>query len=158
MQIIIELTAKDETTAEQQRSQEISSLSHLMDKLHKDGYKINSLYGNFIFDKNKKEVIDCGQPGTYLNAPFIQYANSIFQTNGKLAIIFTDKKYMVFANSYFVAIHFCHRRKVRPLSINDVLKNYDELLKNENKELLGELYLKKFNFYSENKEKTNSSF
>ena len=150
MQIIIELRAKDEkvihSDAEQKEWWEKTNLTKLMSRLEGDDYRINTLYGNFVFNEAKKEVIDCGKPGEIVPTCF-QLADSIYRTGGKLAIIFTDKKYIVFANRYFVAMHFCHMRKVRPLSIYDVLENYEELIINENEELLDKLYLKKFKSY-----------
>ena len=150
MQIIIELRAKDEkvihSDAEQKEWWEKSNLTRLMSRLEGDDYRINTLYGNFVFGEEKKEVVDCGKPGEIVPACF-QLADAIFRTGGKLAIIFIDKKYIVFANRYFVAMHFCHMRKVRPLSIYDVLTNYDELIINENEELLDKLYFEKFELY-----------
>ena len=146
MQTIIELKSKDEgvihSSDEQKERWEKFRLTELMEKLEDDGYRINTLYGNFIFDEAKKEVIDCGKPGQKVPACY-KLADSIYQTGGKLAIIFTDKKYIVFANRYFVAIYFCHMRKVRPLSIYNVLQNYDELIINENEKILNQLYFEK---------------
>lgn len=147
MQILIELTATNDTiyhsSKEAKRGWEYFRLTELLYKLERDGYRINSLYGRFVFNESNKEVIDCGEPGQIYPAS-LGCAISIFKTGGKLAIIFTDKKYIVFSNRYFVAIHFCHMRKVRPISIYDVLENYDELINNESKQLLDELYLHKF--------------
>ena len=150
MQIIIELRAKDEdvihSSDEQKERWEKIRLTELMEKLEDDGYRINTLYGKFVFNEEKKEVMDCGAPGKRVHACY-QLADSIYQTGGKLAIIFTNKKYIVFANRYFVAIHFCHMRKVRPLSIYNILQNYDELIFNENEKLLNQLYFEKFESY-----------
>ncbi len=147
MQIIIELKSKDEgvihSSDEQKERWERFRLTELMEKLEDGGYRINTLYGNFVFDEAKKEVIDCGKPGQKVPACY-KLADSIYQTGGKLAIIFTDKKYIVFANRYFVAIYFCHMRKVRPLSVYNVLQNYDELIVNENEKILNQLYFEKF--------------
>ena len=122
---------------------EKKTLTELMQKLEEDGYKIHTLYGNFIFDEETKKVIDCGKPGKEVEV-CQDFSESIYKTNGKLAIIFTDKKYIVFANRYFLAIHFCHMRKVRPLSIYTVLRNYDELIYNESQDLLDKLYYEQF--------------
>jgi hypothetical protein len=147
MQIIIELKSKDEgvihSSDEQKERWEKFKLTELMEKLEDDGYRINTLYGKFIFNEEKKEVIDCGAPGQRVPVCY-KLADSIYQTDGKLAVIFTNKKYIAFANRYFVAMYFCHMRKVRPLSIYKVLQNYEELIVNENEELLNQLYFEKF--------------
>ena len=152
MQIIIILESKDEgvvhSSAEQNEQWKKSKLTELMVKLENDGYRINTLYGNLIFDLEKKEVIDCGKPGQKVPACY-KLADAIFRTGGKLAIIFTDKKYIVFDNKHFVAMRFCQGRKVSPLSIYDVLINYEELITNENKELLDKLYFEKYKFNNE---------
>lgn len=151
MQIIIDLSAKDDgvihSNDEQKRRWEKFKLSELITKLYDDGYQINTLYGRFVFDEAKKEVIDCGEPGDLPGCYSSQLADSIFKSGGKLAIIFTDKKYIVFANRYFVAIHFCHMRKVRPISLYDAIQNYEELVHKENRDLLDKLYFEKFELY-----------
>ena len=149
MQIIIELTADCKelihSNKEAKRNWERFHLAQLLRKLEEDGYKINTLYGRFIFNESTKEVMDVGIAGGEEHAS-IPLVDSIFATKGKLAIIFTDKKYVVFCNRYFVAIHFCHMRKVRPLSIHAVEKNYDALILNESKETLDKLYFEQFEF------------
>lgn len=147
MQIIIDLNANDDDLihscdAQKENFQKIQ-LTKLLIRLESDSYQINSLYGRFIFDLKKKEVVDCGMSGERLNASFA-LSKSILETDGRLAIIFTDKKYIVFANSFFIATSFCNNRKVRPLSINKALNNYDELILHENEELLNKLYFKMF--------------
>jgi len=148
MQIIIDLHAKDEgafhSSSEQKKKWEIFHLNELLCKLYDEGYSVNTLYGSFVFDEAKKEVIDCGKPGDNPSCSSMTLANSVLNGDGKLAIIFTNKKYIVFADRYFVAIHFCHMRKVKPLTIYSVYNNFDDLVLKEDKVLLNKLYLKQF--------------
>ena len=154
MQIHISLESKDEgvvhSSAEQKEQWEKSKLTELMVKLAKDGYHINTLYDHSILDEAKKEVIDCGEPGQKVPACY-KLADAIFQTGGVLAIIDNDKKWILFDNKHFFVMRFCFSmsyegKKVSPLSIYDVLKNYKELITNKNKELLEKLYIEKHKF------------
>ncbi len=149
MQILIELRATNDgiyhSNEKAKHDWERFRLRELLIKLEKDGYRINSLYGRFIFDEQHKEAIDCGEAGQIVPA-CMGLVDSVFASGGKLAIIFTDKKYVVFADRFFLAIHFCHMRRVRPLSIFDVVENYEELIVNESKETLNKLYQDQFEF------------
>lgn len=149
MQILIDLTATNEglihSSDQAKKDWERFRLLELLTKLESDGYKINSLYGRFVFDESKKEAIDCGEPGEYVSAR-MWLVDSLFQNGGKMAVIFTDKKYVVFCNRYFLAIHFCHMRKVRPLSIYTVIQNYDDLILNQSVKTLDDLYFEAFEF------------
>ncbi len=44
-------------------------LFELLSKLEEQGYKINSLYGRFIFDLSNKEIIDIGEEGKFILHP-----------------------------------------------------------------------------------------
>ena len=147
MQILIELRRTNEgiyhSTEKAKHDWERFRLRELLIKLEEDGYRINTLYGRFILDEQHKEAIDCGEPGEIVPA-CMGLVDSIFASGGKLAIIFTDKKYIAFADRFFLAIHFCHMRRVRPLSIYDVVENYDELITNESNVLLEKLYQDQF--------------
>ena len=83
MQILIELTATNDTiyhsSKETKRGWEYFRLTELLYKLERDGYRINSLYGRFVFNESNKEVIDCGEPGTIYPAS-LGAAISIFKT------------------------------------------------------------------------------
>ena len=156
MQVLIELRATNDgiihSSEKAKHDWERFRLLELLTKLEKRGYRINTLYGRFIFDEAKKEAIDCGEAGQIIPV-CMGLVDSIFATNGKMAIIFTDKKYIVFTDRYFLAIHFCHMRRVRPISIYDVVNNFDSLIIDENKELLDKLYLDQFEFkYGKNAE------
>jgi len=115
-------------------------LFELLSKLEEQGYKINSLYGRFIFDLANKEIIDIGEEGKFIPLS-MDLVDSIYKTKGCLAVIFTDKKYIVFSNSYFLAVQFCNNRKVKLLTPNDVINNFEDLIVDENKDLLNSLYL-----------------
>ena len=147
MQILIDFAATNEgiihSNEKAKKDWERFRLLELLKKLESDGYKINSLYGRFIFDEAKKEAIDLGEAGVEVRA-CMNLVDSVFATNGKMAVIFTDKKYIVFCNRYFLAIHFCHMRKVAPISIYSVLENYEGLIKKESNELLSSLYFEAF--------------
>ena len=149
MQVLIELRATNDgiihSNEKAKHDWERFRLLELLTKLERLGYRINTLYGRFIFDEAKKEAIDCGEAGQIVPA-CMGLVDSIFATNGKMAIIFTDQKYIVFADRYFLAIHFCHMRRVRPLSIFDVTNNFDELIINQDEDLLAELYKDQFEF------------
>ena len=151
MQIYIRLESEDEgvvhSSAEQKEQWKKSKLTELMVKLEKDGYRIETLYDYSIFDEAKKEVIDCGEPGQKVPA-FYKLADVIFQTGGVIAIIDKDKKWILFDNKHFFVMCFCFSmnkqgRIISPLSIYDVLKNYEELITNKNEELLYKLYIEK---------------
>ena len=149
MQILIELAASNDgiihSNEKEKHNWERSRLFELLTKLESNGYRINTLYGNFIFDHSKKEVIDCGEAGPKIPLS-MDLVDSIFATDGKMAVIFIDQKYIAFADRFFAGIHFCHTRKVRPLSIYTVIDNFDELIIKENNKLLRNLYLRQFEF------------
>lgn len=133
MQILIDIN-KTKTDLERVK------LFELLFKLEKQGYKINSLYGRFIFDQSNKEIIDIGEEGNLISLS-MNLVDSIYKTNWRLAVIFTDQKYIVFSNNYFLAIQFCNNRKVKLLTPNDVINNFEDLIVDENKDLLNSLYL-----------------
>lgn len=147
MEILIDLLADDkgiiygsERTRNFYKSQ---SLLKLLIKLEEKGYQINTLYGKFVFDEANKRILDCGLPG----APFpldINFVNALYNSNCKLAVIYPDKKYIVFANRFFLAIHFCHMRRVLPLTVTCFLNNFEDLLFENNNTLLNTLYLQTF--------------
>lgn len=149
MQILIELNAKSEgfiySNDVTQLNDNIIDLYKLMMLLDEDGYRINTLYGKFIFSESRKEIIDIGESGIII-PPSIDFAMSVFDTGGVLAVIDTDKKYLVFANRYFLASHFCHMRKVLPITLYTVRKYYFELIKMNNRKLLRKLYFEQFIF------------
>ena len=149
MQIIIDLYAPDEGIIHSNDKVKMDwrrlYLLRLLQHLEHDGYVIHTLTAFFVFDQEKKEVIDVGKPGE-LCPSSLGLVDVIFKNEGKMAVIFTDQKYIVFSNRYFAAIHFCHMRRVKPLSIYDVYKWYKELIEDKNQKLLEELYLKKFEF------------
>lgn len=62
MQILIDLTAINEglihSSNQAKKDWERFRLLELLTKLESDGYKINSLYGRFVFDESKKKAID----------------------------------------------------------------------------------------------------
>lgn len=129
MQVLIDLhTSKEENL-----------LHGLLSKLEGSGYQIHSLYGNFIFDIKKKEAIDVGEAGE--NVPSsLELCNAIYETGGKLALVFVEEKYVVFANSYFLAMNYCHNRTVRPLSMEKALKHFSSLFLEKSEESLQRLY------------------
>ena len=150
MQVIIDLHAADcgvhHTSPEAKKKWDIYQLYQLLIKLREDGYKIHSLYGNFIFDNRHREVIDVGKPGEEVE-PSLEAAIGIHESGGKLAIVFTDEKYVVFANSYFVAIHFCHMRKARAISVTKALKRFYKLFHKPLKSTLHVTYMRQFEEY-----------
>lgn len=158
MQIYIRLESSDEgvvhSSEEQKEQWKKSKLTELMVKLENDGYRIDINYDHSILDEVKKEVIDCGETGQKVPACY-KLADAIFQTGGVLAIIDYDKKWILFDNKHFFVMRFCiamrhsEGKKVSPLSIYDVLKNYKELITNKNKELLEKLYFEKYKFNNE---------
>ena len=150
MQVIIELRAKEpgiyHSTEEARKKWNIFRLYELLTKLEEEGYAIHSLYGSFVFDNEKRSVIDVGKPGDPVHAS-LRLAIDIHESGGVLAVVFTEEKYVVFANSYFVAIHFCHMRKCRPISVAKALKRFKHLFVNERKGVLSLLYRRQFEEY-----------
>lgn len=150
MQVIIDLHAGEpgvfHTGKEAKKKYGIFRLNELLMRLEKDGYLIHSLYGSFLFDNKERSVIDIGEPGEIVHAS-IGLAMGIYETGGKLAVIFTDEKYVVFANRYFLAMHLCHMRKARALSIDKALKRYKFLFVQERKATLRMLYRRQFEEY-----------
>lgn len=67
MQILIEFRITNEgiyhSTKKAKHDWERFRFRELLIKLEKDGYCINTLYGRFIFDEERKEAIDCGDQG-----------------------------------------------------------------------------------------------
>ena len=145
MQIIIDLNGREIgiSNIELDKTWRIFNLASLLIQLKVDGYRINSLYGKFVFDESKKEAIDIGD-FKESNADDFKFVESAYTTGAKLLIIDTNNKSAVLTNRYFIAMYFCHMRKVRPLRIMDALQNYDLLIINENKDLLDDLYLQAF--------------
>ena len=148
MQIYIRLKSGDEgvvhSSADEKEQWEKSKLTELMVKLENDGYRIDTNY------EANKEVIDCGKTGQKVPA-WYEFADAIFQTGGVIAIIDKDKKWILFDNKHFFVMCFCFSmnkqgRIISPLSIYDVLKNYEELITNKNEELLYKLYIEKHKF------------
>lgn len=129
MQVLIDLHA----------SKEERLLHGLLSKLEGSGYHIHFLYGNFVFDIKKREVIDVGEKGE--NVPSsLELCKAIYETGGKLALVFVKGKYVVFANSYFLAMNYCHNRTVRPLSMEKALKHFSSLFLEKSEESLQRLY------------------
>ncbi len=145
MQIIIDLYQSDEGVhhfGEHQLPRWNSfKLAQLLIRLKEDGYHINSLYGRLVYDRANDKVIDAGEAGKDFPTDDMFFISSaIYKGEGKLFIIFTDKKYALFTDKYFVAMYFCHLRRVRPLSPYQALSNYENLIYDKDEELLGQLY------------------
>ena len=139
MQIIVDFYQGNKEKEELQRANE---LNNLLIRLEKNNYKIHSNFGIFVFAAKQQKIIDVGRPGINVKANFA--ASKCILNKGKLALIDTKKKYVVFANTYFLATHFCHMKRIRPLSLHDVNSNFKKLILEENEEKLSELYLKNF--------------
>ncbi len=147
MQILIELQASQKgvihSNEEAKRSWQIYHLYELLSKLQEDGYEIHSLYGNFIFDNAKREALDIGEPGEILPAS-IEVAQAVYETGGKMAVVDAQEKYVAFADKYFLAIHYCHLHRARPLSIYRTLKHFNALFLEESPKILHALYSLQF--------------
>ena len=143
MQILIDIkkinNKKEKPTEFSEHDFERLDLLKLLLNLEKSGYQINTLYGRVIFNVEKNEAIDCGEPGKSLPVA-MDLVDSIFKTGGKLALIQTEEKKVIFLDSYFLAINMCSRKKVKPLSSSDVNDNFDSLIKKEDEQLLNKLY------------------
>ena len=130
MQVIIDLHANEpgvhHSTDEAKKRWDTVRLYELLDRLEAVGYRIHSLYGSFIFDNENRVAIDIGKPGEIVHSS-VGLAVNVHQNGGTLAVVFTDQKYVVFANRYFLAIHLCHMRRVRPISIAKALNRFRAL-------------------------------
>lgn len=147
MQILIELDAPTRGITPTDKHQRIlfqkEQLLRLLARLEENAFHINNLFGNVIFDEAKKEVIDVGEAGG--NAPAIRgFVDALFQAGAKLAVIFVEERHIMFLDSFFVAIHFSHMRKVRPLSCFDVNESFVPLVIGKDATLLDKLYFDKF--------------
>lgn len=132
MQIIINLSLIESKRDKQ-------NLLTLLSKLEKDGYQINDENSAFIFDNKTKNVIDCLNKEESVNVT-PELVDSLFEGEIKLAIIFVDEKYVRFTNSYFPTVYCFIGRNMRPLLPIDVINNYIDLLIDQNKNKLENLY------------------
>lgn len=150
MQILVHLKNEESKNPfkVRKRNQQKMKLLELLKKLEGDGYKINGLYGKLIVDCENKEIIDCGEMQEVHACK--EFVDALYKTGGRLAVIYVDKKYIVFDNKYFIAIHLCPIKKIHPLTIDLVIENYEQLIINESSEYLNKLYSETFN---RNKEK-----
>ncbi len=149
MQILIDLYQDDEEVKiddpEEFKKFNTNELAKLLKKLLDDGYRINSLSGNLIYDYKKDEVIDCGKAGEPMSdRDTLNTANIIYKYNGKMMVIFTDKLYALFCTMYQIAIFFTNWRNVKPISVHQVNQNYLELIYNDDSKKLNELYKESF--------------
>ena len=147
MQVLIDLHAKDKgvfhSNEKARRDWEVYHLYLLLSKLEDHGYEIHSFYGSFIFDNGKREAVDIGEPGEILPAS-IGLAQSVYETGGKMAIVLTEEKYVVFTKSFFPAVYYFIGRQIRPLSIYRTLKCFDTLFVRKNEKMLHALYSLQF--------------
>jgi len=149
MQILIDLYQGDDEVKidapEELQKFNTNELAKLLKKLLDDGYRINSLSGNLIYDYEKDEVIDCGKAGVPMSdRDTFNTANIVYNNNGKMMVIFTDKLYALFCTMYQIAIFFSNWRTVKPISVYQVNQNYLELIYNDDSQKLNELYKKSF--------------
>lgn len=151
MQIIIDLYQSEEGThhfGEDQLARfNCFETAKLLMRLKEEGYRVNALYGRLIYDLADNVVIDCGEPGSDIPMQHLfDAACQIYRGKGKLLVIFVEQKYCLFTDRYFVAFHFCHFRKVHPLSPYQALRNFDGLILKNDQRLLNQLYLDSFVF------------
>ena len=121
----------------------IVQLAELLFRLGSEGYVIHSLYGGLVFDNGDWAVIDVGKLGMILPASF-GLANDVFKTGGLFAAVFTEERYVVFVNRYFLAIHLCHMRRIRPISVTKAKKRFRQLFLAERKATPSMLYRRQF--------------
>lgn len=135
MQLIIEFSKGNLKTNEKR------DLLVLLEKLITQNYRIDSIKGKFKKDSSIENYLD-------------SIKNDI-----ALGIIDTDKKYILFDNKYFIAVcYFCTfqiGKNMRPLKVEDVLKEFDGLIINSDKKLLFSLYKMRYLEY-QNWLKTNN--
>jgi len=144
MQILIHLHATTEETKnlskEAKKEYDVKALGELITKLDANGFRINTLSGNLIYDIKKHKFIDCGEPGDKANIPFHELANIIRNSDVIFALIFTKEKYLVFNEPFAIIPFFRMNREVGAITLHDCLKNFDELVLNRNQTRLEELY------------------
>ncbi len=146
MEILIDLNGFSKEVSFKDKKEiyewKVKEVVKLLQNLTNAGYEIHSNFGIFVFDGFKQKIIDLAKPGELLNADE-ETAKRILLL-AKMAVIYTDEKYIVFDKSYYLATHFCHLRKRRPISPYDVNENFEELITNENEKRLFELYFNSF--------------
>ncbi len=147
MEILIDLlkesSAISNLTDNEKKEKKINELNSFLSALDENGFEIREYIGTFVFDANNQRIIDASKNKTVVK-PSIRLAEAVLN-NISMIVIFTDQKYVVFDNTYFLAIHLGHLRKIRPLSIENVNNDFEELIINQNQTKLQELYLKSFN-------------
>ena len=145
MQVIIDLHVENpeviHTGEKAKRLWEADRLYQLLARLEERGYQIHSLFGLLAYDAKRKELVDIGRPGDSLYASY-PLALSVYDKSAKLAIVFTEKKYVVFANSYFPAVHLLLYKSSRPISVEDGLECFEPLFIDKDSRLLDQLYIK----------------
>lgn len=152
MQIIVGLREIDEETInlkEEIKEKYLKEeLLELLLKLKKDGYKIHSFYGKLKYDKRRKEIYDEGEsgPAIKIDSSLVEYLFT--KGNVKTLVIFANKRYTVFYDKTDIETKFTTNSTVRPLTLNKVLSNYDELIIKGSIRTLEKLYNDQYNFYN----------
>ena len=148
MQILIDLHYVDPNGPQDDKAQEESNRDYvvaLLETLVDKGFRVPSLYGRLIFDHAKKEAIDCGEHGAYVPKKHLKAAaSSVVYGRGEMLIVFVEEKYLLFVDTYFPSTHFCHQRKVRPISPKAAYEHIEDLIVHQNQEVLNALYLESF--------------
>lgn len=122
----------------------VQLLYKLMLELQQDGYKIDSLYGIYGYDHKINEVFTIFDAWKDLPPVELDIVESIYSKNAKYLVIFVEEKKAEFNRDDFLEQHFCHMRRVRPISVRTCYIWYEDLIKNKDQELLDTLYEEQF--------------
>ena len=93
----------------------IAITSSLLLLLMEKGYEIRGDFDMFYFDEAQKEgvIIESGVKEVH---PDISFTRELYEKGAKMMVVFPKEKLVAFSEVYFLAIYFCHYRRVRPLS------------------------------------------